>query len=55
MNISDLKGKRKTLQHLYQCVLGMVTFTAILFLALVKTLLKNWLVDLSSSRKKSRN
>ena len=32
MNINKLTGKKKILQHLYQCMLGMVTFTTILFL-----------------------
>lgn len=32
MNLYDMKGKKRILQHLYQCFLGMVTFTVILFL-----------------------
>ncbi len=32
MNIYEIKGKKRILQHLYQCFLGMVTFTIVLFL-----------------------
>jgi CBS-domain-containing membrane protein len=32
MNLYQIHGKKRILQHIYQCFLGMITFTVILFL-----------------------